>query len=114
MKKYVLSALLVVMLLGSLILLTACGSNELVGKWEGLTNDGLNTTFDFKGDGKVEYSNEYGFNSNGTYEVKDGEVKISLESWGEAKTYKYEIKDGKLKLTATDKYSPSYDGMEKK
>ena len=36
MKKYVLSALLVVMLLGSLILLTACGSNELVGKWESM------------------------------------------------------------------------------
>ena len=110
MKK----VLFCLVLVCTLVLATACGGNKLVGTWEGDSNDGLKTTFIFAKDGKVTYKNEYGFDSKGTYEVKDNKVTISLKSWDEKKVYKYEIKDGKLKLTATDKYSPSYNSMTKK
>ncbi len=110
MKKFLFSLVLVC----SLLLVTACGGNKLVGTWVGDSNDGLKTTFEFKKDGKVSYKNEYGFDSKGTYEVKDDKVTIKIESWDKEKVYKYEIKDGKLKLTATDKYSPSYNSMTKK
>lgn len=99
----------------SLLLITGCGkSNKLVGKWDGATNDGLKTTFEFKKNGDVSYSNEYGFNSEGTYKIKDDVVTITLKSWSEAKEYKFEVKDNKLSLTAQDKYSPSYKDMSKK
>lgn len=111
MKKYFGIFMVVVCLL----CVTACGKgNKLVGKWTGETNDGLETTFNFKKDGKVEYSNEYGFDSTGTYEIKKDVVTITLESWSESKEYKFEVKDGKLSLTAQDKYSPSYKEMIKK
>ena len=99
----------------TIFLVTACGSkNALVGTWEGKTNDGLETTFVFKKDGKVEYKNEFGFNSEGTYKTKGDIVTISLESWDKDKEYKFEVKDKKLSLTAQDEYSPSYKDMEKK
>lgn len=100
----------------SLVIITGCGSkgNKLVGTWEGETNDGLKTTFEFKKGGDVSYKNEYGFDSEGTYEI-DGEiVTINLKSWSEAKKYKFEVKDEKLSLTAQDKLAPSYTDMIKK
>lgn len=99
----------------SIVLITGCGSktNELVGTWKGATNDGLKTTFTFKKNGDVKYDNEYGFTSEGTYEIKDEIVTISLKSWDAAKKYKFEIKDKKLSLTAQDKYSPSYTDLVK-
>lgn len=99
------------------ILLSGCGNkkdtNKLVGTWKGTTNDGLETTFVFKKDKKVDYSNQYGVSSSGTYEIKDDEVTIKLEFWDKEKVYKYEAKDSKLSLTATDRLSPSYKDMEK-
>ena len=113
MKKFLISMIAV----ASLFVAVGCGSkkdNALVGTWEGPTNDGLKTTFVFKKDGKVEYENEYGIKSNGTYEIKDEKVTISLESWDKAKVYEFTIKDNNLSLKATDVYSPSYDKMTKK
>lgn len=89
-------------------------TNELVGTWEGTTNDGMITTFIFKKSGNVDYSNEYGFESTGTYEIKDNIVTITLELWSESKDYEFEIKNEKLTLNATDVWSPSYVDMEKK
>ena len=110
MKKYLLTLCLIL----SLFVLVGCGSKcEIDGTWEGETNDGLKTTFVFK-DGKVEYSNEFGFDSKGTYAIKDDVITITLESWDNPKDYKYEIKEDKLSLTAQDKYSPSYKDMIKK
>ena len=99
----------------SLVLITGCGSkkNELVGTWKGETNDGLKTTLTFKKNGDIKYENEYGFDSEGTYEIEDEIVTINLKSWSETKKYKFEIKDKKLSLTAQDKYSPSYTDMAK-
>ena len=115
-KKY----LLIVTVFLSLFLLVGCGGkdNALVGEWKGLT-DGesrdmqIETTFNFKSNGDVEYSNEFGINSTGTYEIKDDIVTIKLESWESAKDYKFEVKDDKLSLTAQDVYSPSYSEMVK-
>ncbi len=93
-------------------------SAKEVGEWKGLT-DGesrdmqMETTFNFKSNGDVEYSNEFGINSTGTYEIKDDIVTIKLESWESAKDYKFEVKDDKLSLTAQDVYSPSYSEMVK-
>ena len=110
MKKVLYSLILLV----GVFTLVGCGkSNKLVGTWEGKTNDGMNTTFTFKKDGKVDYSNEYGFNSNGTYTVKDSEVTIKLESWDQTKTYEFKVDGDKLSLIATDAYSPSYSEMVK-
>ena len=110
MKK-ILACLVLVL---SLVLVTGCGKNSpLVGKWDGKTNDGLKTTFEFKKGDKVSYSNEFGINSEGTYKIKDDIVTISLETWSEAKEYKFEVKDKKLSLTAQDQYSPSYKDMKK-
>ena len=100
----------------SLVLVTGCGakSSPLVGKWDGETNDGMKTTFEFKKGDKVSYSNEYGIKADGTYKIKDDVVTIKLDTWDKEKEYKFEIKDKKLSLTAQDKYSPSYKDMEKK
>ena len=111
MKKYLITLCLVF----SLFILVGCGSkNELVGTWEGETNDGLKTTFIFESGKTVKYDNEYGFDSEGTYEIKDDIVTIKLDSWDASKEYKFEVKDGKLTLTAQDAYSPSYKDMIKK
>ena len=111
MKKIFLS----IVLATCLCILTACGkTSDLVGKWEGKTNDGLTTIFEFKKDGKVIYSNEFGFESNGTYKIDNDKVTISLELWSEDKVYEFVIEDKKLSLIATDIYSPSYTDMVKK
>ena len=116
MKK---SILLLTVLFVSLFVLVGCGSsNELVGTWKGLT-DGesrdmqIETTFEFKSNNDVNYENEYGIKSSGTYEIKDDIVTIKLDTWDQAKEYKFEVKDKKLSLTATDIYSPSYKEMIK-
>lgn len=111
MKKILYSLILVV----GVFALVGCGkTNKLIGTWEGKTNDGMSTTFTFKKGDKVEYSNEYGFNSTGTYTIKGSEVTIKLESWDKEKVYKFEVKDKKLSLTASDNLSPSYAEMVKK
>lgn len=110
MKKILICMIAVV----SIFLVTACGKKAIVGTWEGESNDGLKTTFVFKSDGKVEYKNEYGFDSTGTYKIKDDIVTISLKSWDKDKEYKFEVKSNKLTLTAQDEYSPSYKEMKKK
>ena len=97
----------------SFTLLVGCGSNKLVGKWEGATEDGLKTTFTFEKKNVVKYQNEFGFNSEGTYSIKDDKVTISLKSWDDDKVYKFQVKDNKLTLTATDKLSPTYKNMKK-
>ena len=120
MKKKTLFSVAILALIVMLFGLTACGKKEekkhtIIGTWEGKTNDGLVTTFNFKEDGNVEYSNEYGFESEGTYKIDGDKVTIDLEIWdGQAKVYSYEIKDGKMNLTATDEWSPSYTDMVKK
>lgn len=104
----------------SVFVLVGCGKNsdELEGTWKGLT-DGesrdyqIETTFKFDGNGKVEYENEYGIKSEGTYEIKDNKVTISLKSWDEAKVYEFSINDKTLSLKATDVYSPSYSELDK-
>ncbi len=99
----------------SLLLLVGCGKKSpLVGTWKGDSNDGLNTTFVFKKNGDVEYKNEFGIESKGTYKINKDEVTIKIESWDKAKVYKFKVKDSKLSLSATDKYSPSYKNMIKK
>lgn len=111
MKKVFLSLIVIV----AVLFVSGCGkTNELVGTWNGDTNDGLNTTFEFKKGDKVSYLNEYGITSEGTYKIKDDIVTIDLKSWSEAKNYKFTIKKGKLSLTAQDSYSPSYTNMIKK
>ena len=72
------------------------------------------TTFVFEKGDKVSYENQYGIKSEGTYKVDGKKVTIKLKSWDQEKVYEFEVKDDKLDLTATDKYSPSYKGMEKK
>ena len=99
----------------AVLILVGCGKKSpLLGTWNGDTQDGLNTTFIFEKDGNVEYKNEYGFDSEGTYKINKDEVTIKLDSWDKEKVYKFEVKNNKLTLTATDKYSPSYDSMTKK
>ena len=111
MKKFLLSVVAVF----ALVLVVGCGkSSPLVGKWNGDTNDGLNTTFTFEKGDKVSYENEFGVKSEGTYKIDGDKVTISLKSWDKEKVYKFEVKGSKLTLTATDKYSPSYKNMEKK
>lgn len=112
MKKFLVSVIAVI----SLFLAVGCGSkgNALIGTWTGDTNDGLETTFVFKKSNKIEYSNEYGFESTGTYKIEDNKVTITLESWDESKIYEFTVKDDTLSLKAIDVYSPSYDNMTKK
>lgn len=110
MKRIILSLVVIF----AVVLLTACGSNKLVGTWEGKTTDGIKTTFIFEKKDKVTYKNDFGFNSTGTYEIKDNIVTIDLEIWSSPIEYKYEIKDGKLNLTATNGYSANYEGLTKK
>ena len=115
-KKYLLLTILFV----SLFVFVGCGKsdNELVGTWKGLT-DGesremqIETTFEFKSNGNVSYSNEYGIDSTGTYEIKENKVDIKLESWDKTKTYEFKVENDKLSLKATDVYSPSYSEMVK-
>ena len=120
MKKKTLFFVTILVLVAMLFVLTACGKKEekkpdIIGTWEGKTEDGLVTTFVFKDDGNVEYSNEFGFESKGTYKLDGNKVSIDLEMWdGQAKVYSYEIKDGKLNLTANDEWVPSYKDMERK
>ena len=61
----------------------------------------------------MSYSNEYGITSDGTYEIEDDKVVITLKSWSEAKTYEFKVDGDTLSLTATDRYSPSYSEMKK-
>lgn len=111
MKRFLICMVAIV----SIFLVTACGSkNDLIGTWEGKTTDGLKTTMTFKDKDKFEYKNEFGFESTGTYKVKDDIVTLSLKEWDKDKEYKFEIKDKKLSLTAQDKYSPNYKDLEKK
>lgn len=109
MKK----VLATIVLVCSFALLVGCGSNKIVGKWEGATEDGLKTTFTFEKKNVVKYQNEFGFNSEGTYSIKDDKITISLKSWSQDKVYTYSIKDGKLTLKASDQFSPSYKDMKK-
>ena len=102
-----------VVLFASVLLLTACGGNKLIGTWEGTSNE-MKTTFTFKSGQKIEYANELGIKSNGTYKINKDEVTIKLEAWEKEKVYKFEVKNNKLSLTATDGYSSSYKDMEKK
>lgn len=111
MRKILFSLVLVM----CVCVLAGCGkSNELVGTWEGETTDGMKTTFVFKSGDKVEYSNEFGIKSNGTYKIKDDTVTINLEAWDKEKVYKFSVNDNTLKLSATDAYSPSYNNLTKK
>ena len=117
MKK---KLLLISILFVSLFVFAGCGGsdNELVGTWKGLT-DGesrdmqMETTFTFKSGGNVEYSNEFGIESTGTYEIKENKVDIKLESWDQTKTYEFKVDGDKLSLIVTDAYSPSYSEMVK-
>lgn len=112
MKKILLSFVAIC----SIFMLTACGSNKIIGTWNGKTEDGLETTFTFKKKDVVTYKNSYGFSSEGTYTIKDDVVTISLKLWDSSLEYKFEIKNKKLSLTPTDKnkYAPSYKDMIKK
>ena len=97
-----------------------CGKSdkELVGTWKGLTDgdsreNQIETTFTFKSGGDIAYENEFGIKSEGTYEINDNKVTITLESWDQPKVYEFKVDGDKLSLTATDKYSPSYSEMVK-
>lgn len=109
MKKIILSLALIV----SVIFLTACGDKtpEIVGKWSGETNDGINATFVFHKDNTIDYDNTY-FSNSGKYSLDGNKVTIE-DVWDNPKTYEYKIKDNKLSLIATDSYSPSYSGLSK-
>ena len=109
MKKLLLSLIIVF----SIVVLTACGSNKLVGTWKGATTDGIKTTITFEKKDKVKYSNDFGFNSEGTYTIKDDKVTIDLDIWSSPIEFKFEIKNGKLDLTATNGYSANYKGLVK-
>ena len=88
---------------------------KIIGTWQGETNDGMDTAFVFNEDKTVEYYNEFGFDSKGTYEFKeDTKISIKLESWDKEKVYILKFKDkDRLSLEATDEYSPSYKEMKK-
>ena len=113
-KKY----LLLITLFVSLFLFVGCGKekSELVGTWKGLT-DGesreyqMETTYTFDDDGTVKYSNEYGFDSTGTYKIDGNKVTIKLTTWDKEKVYEFSIKDDKLTLTIDDQISPTYTDM---
>ena len=114
--KNTIKIMAIAILLGiALTILTGCNFDTIVGTWEGATQNGIKTTFTFGKDGNVTYSNEYGIESEGTYELKEnGIITITLQSWEKPKEYRYEVKNNKLNLRASDNYSPSYIEMEKK
>ena len=114
--------LLILLLFVSLFVLVGCGEEDeasaLIGTWKGLT-DGetreqqIETVYTFKDGGKVEYSNEYGFNLSGNYTLDGNKVTIKLDTWEKERVYEFEIKDGKLTMKTDDVYLPSYTDMEK-
>jgi hypothetical protein len=112
--------LLLITLCATLFLFTGCGKkeNELIGKWEGHTNEveeslQMKASFEFESEGKVTYINDYGSNVVGSYKIVDNTVTIEVSSWDKPKEYKFKIEDGKLDLIAQDN-SQSYVGLEKK
>lgn len=107
--------LAIVMILGILICLTACGGGDAIsGKWSGENDDGTACTWEFKG-GKCHWFEDLGegytMDQDGTYEIDEaaGTVVISLELWDEPIEYKYSVDDSSLVLTATNGYSPNYN-----
>ena len=111
MKKFLTVFSLVIVAL----VLVGCGKkdNELVGKWSKAEGDELEAIFTFNSDGTMTYDNAFISASNGTYEIKDDKVTMTVEIWSAPKEYKFEVKDGKLTLTAQDGLSPSYTNLVK-
>lgn len=112
MKKILVSLVLV-----SLVFITGCGSknNELLGTWDGVTDDNLATTFKFEKNGKISYNNGFGISSDGTYKINGENVTIKLKNWSKEKVYKFEVKENKLSLTSVNNDgSPNYKNMTKK
>ena len=121
-KVIIIVAVVIVAIVAAIVLKTVITNKNnakpekmIIGTWQGKTNDGLDTAMIFKEEGKIEYDNEYGFDSKGTYEFTgDNKISIKIESWDKAKEYEFEFKDKTtLSLKATDEYSPSYDEMKK-
>ena len=113
--------LLIITLFATLFLFTGCGKkeNELIGKWEGHTNEvevayQMQASFEFESEGKVTYIDDYGTNAVGTYKITDNTVVIEVSAWDKPKEFKFKIEDGKLDLIAQDNYSRSYVELEKK
>ncbi len=124
MKKNVLLIVLIVILIfGILFVVHTMGNGRepkdlLIGTWKGLT-DGesreyqVETTFTFEKDGKLTYSNEYGFTSKGKYEITENLITLKTETWDKERVYEFEIKDNKLTMKTKDIYLPNYTDMEK-
>ena len=100
-----------VLLLVSLLALTACGGGDAIkGTWvEGEGDEKYTWTFDGAGKCKMTFA----FEQEGTYKLdKDaGTVSIELELWDSPMLYTYEIADGKLilKPTSANPYAPDYE-----
>lgn len=111
MKKYLVYFSLII----AAVLLVGCGKkdNDIVGVWSGAENDELEAVFNFKSNGEMTYKNAFVTESNGTYEIKDDTITMTVEVWSQSKVYKFEVKDDKLTLTAQDDFSPSYKNLSR-
>lgn len=109
MKKY-----LVLILLIFAVALGCSKKDPIVAEWEGKSNDGISTTFEFKSDGKLTYKNEFGVEGTGTYEVKEDKVTMKLSNWEKEKVYTFKVDGDKLSLERISEYDPEYKEMTKK
>lgn len=110
MKKFYVSIVAIFML----ILVTGCGkSNPIVGTWEGATEDGLATTWEFKSNNKVDYKDTFE-TGTGKYEIDGNTIKISLDIKENEKVYEFKVEGNTLTMLATDQVSPSYNKLTKK
>ena len=107
--------IIIVLMLMLAVSLTACGGDDLRGKWAGTDEDGA-ATWEFDGQGICFLTTYFLDEEKGTYTVKeDGIVDIQLNIWDEPLIYKYVVDGEELTLTPTDAnpYAPSYK-LEKK
>ena len=101
-------------------MIAACGggtstSQSLIGKWAE-TEDGLETSIEFKEDGKLEYGLA-GITIDGTYEIEDSDtVKINVSTWydnEEPSSFTYKINGDTLSLTSDDGKRSNYENLKK-
>jgi predicted small secreted protein len=103
--------LLLVLVIG-FTLLAGCGGgggDVLKGTWSGTYEDG-DATWTFDGSSKCKLTTVFLDKEPGKYTIKnDTEMDITIDIWGEAKTYFYKIEGSRLTLTANDSFSPNYE-----
>ncbi len=109
-------SILLVLMLG--LALVGCGGGSsgdpLKGKWEGESDDGIVTTWNFDGNGACKMENEFGAKVEGTYTVEDNILMMQMTDWDEANKYEITLNDGKLSIKNVDEsYRPNYELQKK-